>query len=186
MIKKLVSKFNSKKFKVGVIGLGYVGLPICERFSRAGVEVIGVDNDSNKIKILKKGLSYIKTNKLKNFKYFKDNKKNLSTNYNILGKCEAILICLPTPLKNSKPDMSYIFDCAKKLKRILNPYQLLVLESTVYPGATDELINIISNGKVIFNKSTPNKEPCGVYFVETDYKDLLIINCEDIATIEIK
>ena len=49
-----------------------------------------------------------------------------------------------------------------------------------------ELINIISNGKVIFNKSTPNKEPCGVYFVETDYKDLLIINCEDIATIEIK
>ena len=99
MIKKLLLKFNSKKFKVGVIGLGYVGLPICERFSRAGVEVIGVDNDPNKIKILKKGLSYIKTNKLKNFKYFKNNKKNLSTNYEILSKCDAILICLPTPLK---------------------------------------------------------------------------------------
>ena len=96
MIKKLVSKFNSKKFKVGVIGLGYVGLPICERFSRVGVEVIGVDNDFNKIKALKKGLSYIKSSRLKNFKYFKNN-KNLSTNYKILANCNAILICLPTP-----------------------------------------------------------------------------------------
>ena len=112
MIKELLLKFNSKKFKVGVIGLGYVGLPICERFSRAGIEVIGVDNDPNKIKILKKGQSYIKSKKLKNFKYFKNNKKNLSINYKILSKCDAILICLPTPLKNFKPDMSYIFDCA--------------------------------------------------------------------------
>ena len=153
MIKKLLLKFNSKKFKVGVIGLGYVGLPICERFSRAGVEVIGVDNDPNKIKILKKGLSYIKTNKLKNFKYFKNNKKNLSTNYEILSKCDAILICLPTPLKNLKPDMSYIFDCAKKIKNFLKPYQLLVLESTVYPGATDELINIVKQKKIILGKN---------------------------------
>ena len=75
MIKELLSKFNSKNFKVGVIGLGYVGLPICERFSRVGVEVIGVDNDPNKIKTLKKGLSYIKSNKLKNFRYFRNNKK---------------------------------------------------------------------------------------------------------------
>ena len=153
MIKKLLLKFNSKKFKVGVIGLGYVGLPICERFSRAGVEVIGVDKDPNKIKILKKGLSYIKTNKLKNFKYFKNNKKNLSTNYEILSKCDAILICLPTPLKNLKPDMSYIFDCAKKIKNFLKPYQLLVLESTVYPGATDELINIVKQKKIILGKN---------------------------------
>ena len=150
MIKKLLSKFNSKKFKVGVIGLGYVGLPICERFSRAGIEVIGVDNDSYKIKILKKGLSYIKTNKLKKFKYFKKNKKNLSTNYKILSKCDAILICLPTPLKNSKPDMSYIFDCARKLRKILTPFQLLVLESTVYPGATDELINIVKQKTLLY------------------------------------
>ncbi len=153
MIKKLLLKFNSKKFKVGVIGLGYVGLPICERFSRAGIEVIGVDNDPNKIKILKKGQSYIKSKKLKNFKYFKNNKKNLSINYKILNKCDAILICLPTPLKNFKPDMSYIFDCAKKIKTFLKPYQLLVLESTVYPGATDELINIIRQKKIILGKN---------------------------------
>ena len=70
MIKKLLSNFKNKKFKVGIIGLGYVGLPICERFSRAGVDVIGVDNDSYKIDALKKGSSYIKSSRLKNFKYF--------------------------------------------------------------------------------------------------------------------
>ena len=109
MIKELLSKFNSKNFKVGVIGLGYVGLPICERFSRVGVEVIGVDNDPNKIKTLKKRIVIYKSNKLKNFRYFRNNKKNLSTNYRILSECEAILICLPTPLKNSKPDMWLYF-----------------------------------------------------------------------------
>ncbi len=147
MIKKLLSKFDNKNISVGVIGLGYVGLPICERFSKSQINVIGVDNDPNKINLLKKGLSYIKSSKLKNFQYFKKNKNNLSTKYNILNKCDAILICLPTPLKNQKPDMSYVFDCAKKLKRILKPYQLLVLESTVYPGATNDLINIIKQKK---------------------------------------
>ncbi len=153
MIKKLLSKFKNKKLTVGIIGLGYVGLPICERFSRAGIEVVGVDNDNNKIETLRKGLSYIKTKNLKNFKYFKNNIKNLSTNYSILKKCDAILICLPTPLKNFKPDMSFVFNCAKKLKKIVKPYQLLVLESTVYPGATNDLIDIISQKKLIFGKN---------------------------------
>ena len=149
MIKELLLKFKNKKFTVGIIGLGYVGLPICERFSKAGIKTIGVDNDKFKIETLKKGMSYIKSNKLKNFRYFKKNKKNLSTNYKILKQCHAILICLPTPLKNSKPDMSYIFNCAKKLKKIIKPYQLLVLESTVYPGATDDIIDIIKNKKIV-------------------------------------
>ena len=70
MKKLLLSKFKNKKFIVGIVGLGYVGLPICERFSRVGVEVIGVDNNSSKINTLKKGSSYIKSSKLKNFNYF--------------------------------------------------------------------------------------------------------------------
>ena len=148
MKKLLLSKFKNKKFIVGVVGLGYVGLPICERFSRVGVEVIGVDNNSSKINTLKRGSSYIKSSKLKNFNYFNKNKKNLSTNYKILKKCDAILICLPTPLKNYRPDMSYVFNCAKKLKKIIKPYQLLVLESTVYPGATNDLVNIIKQKKL--------------------------------------
>ena len=148
MKKLLLSKFKNKKFIVGIVGLGYVGLPICERFSRVGVEVIGVDNNSSKINTLKRGSSYIKSSKLKNFNYFNKNKKNLSTNYKILTKCDAILICLPTPLKNYRPDMSYVFNCAKKLKKIIKPYQLLVLESTVYPGATNDLVNIIKQKKL--------------------------------------
>jgi len=148
MKKLLLSKFKNKKFIVGIVGLGYVGLPICERFSRVGVEVIGVDNNSSKINTLKRGSSYIKSSKLKNFNYFNKNKKNLSTNYKILTKCDAILICLPTPLKNYRPDMSYVFNCAKKLKKIIKPYQLIVLESTVYPGATNDLINIIKQKKL--------------------------------------
>ncbi len=153
MIKNLLYKFKNKKFTVGIIGLGYVGLPICERFSSVGIDVIGVDNDIYKINSLKKGLSYIKSNKLKNFKYFKKNKKNLSTNYKILKKCDAILICLPTPLKNLRPDMSYVFDCAKKLKNIIKPFQLLVLESTVYPGATNDIMKIINKKKYNFGKN---------------------------------
>ena len=148
MKKLLLSKFKNKKFIVGIVGLGYVGLPICERFSRVGVEVIGVDNNSSKINTLKRGSSYIKSSKLKNFNYFNKNKKNLSTNYKILTRCDAILICLPTPLKNYRPDMSYVFNCAKKLKKIIKPYQLLVLESTVYPGATNDLVNIIKQKKI--------------------------------------
>ena len=148
MKKLLLSKFKNKKFIVGIVGLGYVGLPICERFSRVGIEVIGVDNNSSKINTLKRGSSYIKSSKLKNFNYFNKNKKNLSTNYKILTKCDAILICLPTPLKNYRPDMSYVFNCAKKLKKIIKPYQLIVLESTVYPGATNDLINIIKQKKL--------------------------------------
>ena len=100
-----------------------------------------------KLKLLKKDYRISNLAGLKISNILKIIKKNLSTNYKILANCNAILICLPTPLKNSKPDMSYIFDCAKKLKKILNPYQLLVLKSTVYPGATDELINIVKQKK---------------------------------------
>ncbi len=153
MIENLLLRFKKKKFIVGIIGLGYVGLPICERFCRAGVEVIGVDSDPNKINTLKKGKSYIKSNKLKNFKYFKNNHQNLSSNYKILDRCQAILICLPTPLKNLRPDMSYVFKCAKKLRSIVKPQQLLVLESTVYPGATNEIINIINQKKLLLGKN---------------------------------
>ncbi len=166
MKKILFSKLNTKSFSVGVIGLGYVGLPICERFSSAGVKVIGVDKDKKKIKALQLGKSYIKSEKLKNFRYFKNNKKNLSSNYRILNQCDAILICLPTPLKNKKPDMSFIFNCAKKLKKILRPCQLLVLESTVYPGATVELIKMIkkkdlSIGDNFFVGYSPERENPG-------------------------
>ena len=114
-VKRFIKKLQTTKFSVGVIGLGYVGLPICARFVKANIKVYGLDNEKKKIQLLKKDISYIKSNNLKNFDYFKYNKNQVSSDYKILNKCDAILICLPTPLKNLKPDMSYIFNCSKEI-----------------------------------------------------------------------
>ncbi|OUU50880.1 MAG: hypothetical protein CBC25_07175 [Pelagibacteraceae bacterium TMED65] len=165
-IKKFIKKLQTTKFSVGVIGLGYVGLPICARFVKANIKVYGLDNDKKKINQLKKGISYIKNNNLKNFNYFKYNKSQVGSDYKILNKCDAILICLPTPLKNLKPDMSYVFNCSKKIKKILKPYQILILESTVYPGATDKVLEIVKNkslevGKNFFCGYSPERENPG-------------------------
>ena len=92
--------FKKKRFKVGVIGLGYVGLPLVNLFVKRGFEVFGIDNDNKKITSLKKGMNYISSKNLKNFKYFKRNNENLSTNFSKLKAADVIIICLPTPLKN--------------------------------------------------------------------------------------
>ena len=166
VVDKFINKIIKKNFSVGIIGLGYVGLPICARFIKANIRVFGIDNDIKKINSLKRGISYIKNDNLKNFNYFKRHKDQVSNNYKILKNCDAILICLPTPLKNLKPDMSYINNCVLKIKKILRPYQILILESTVYPGATEKLIKMINNdelkiGKNFFVGYSPERENPG-------------------------
>ena len=166
MYQNLVKKLRSKNFILGIIGLGYVGLPICQRFISSGIKVFGVDKDKNKISSLKNGKSYIKNKNLLNFNYFKKNKNNLSSNYNILKQCDVIMICLPTPLKNLKPDMSYVFECSKKLKNIIRDNQIIILESTVYPGATYEFAKIfkkknIKLGTNLFLGYSPERENPG-------------------------
>ncbi len=166
-MRNLINIIKSKKFKVGVIGLGYVGLPLVNLFEKKGIEVFGIDNDIKKINFLKKGKSYISSKNLKNFKYFKKNKKNLSTNYKKLEGANAIIICLPTPLKKMKPDMSYILNCAKKLASINLKNKAIILESTVYPSATTKFFKIINNkdkyilGKNIFLGYSPERENPG-------------------------
>ena len=98
-IQNIKKKFKKNSFTVGIIGLGYVGLPLANRFIKKDINVIGLDNDITKIEKLRKGKSYINSSSLKNFNYFKYNKNNLSHNYNILINCNVIIICLPTPLK---------------------------------------------------------------------------------------
>ena len=97
VVDKFINKIIKKNFSVGIIGLGYVGLPICARFIKANIRVFGIDNDIKKINSLKRGISYIKNDNLKNFNYFKRHKDQVSNNYKILKNCDAILICLPTP-----------------------------------------------------------------------------------------
>ncbi len=168
MIEKLISKLKSKNFSVCIIGLGYVGLPLLSRFLKANIKVYGLDIDKSKINLLRNGIPYIQFLDKNISKYFKKNKFNLSSNYKIIKKSDVVIICLPTPLKkNSKtPDMKYVFNCAKNIKKNIKENQIIILESTVYPGATKEFAKIIINkrlkiGKNIFLGYSPERENPG-------------------------
>ena len=168
MIKRILNKIKTKKINISVIGLGYVGLPLCMRLIDKNFNVNGIDTDFDKINALKKGVSYIDNLKINNLGYFKNNPKNLSTKYDLVKKSDVIIICLPTPLKNNlEPEMKYIFDCFRKLKKILKKGQTIILESTVYPGATNEHFDKINKnlnfkiGKDIFLIYSPERENPG-------------------------
>ena len=126
--------------KIAVIGLGYVGLPLSLQFARSGVTVLGLDIDSAKVDALNRGRSYIKhiaselvAAMVQPGAFF------ASTDFSRIKEVEAIIICVPTPLnKNREPDISYIIDTGKAIARYLQKGTLVVLESTTYPGTTDQ------------------------------------------------
>jgi len=134
----LLKKIKSKKAKVGIIGLGYVGLPIVIEYCKAGFSVTGFDVDNRKVESLKHGKSYIR--------YIPHTviKQTLprftpTTDFSKLSAMDCIILCVPTPLnKNREPDMTYVFKSTKSVAQHLRKGQLIVLESTTYPGTTDE------------------------------------------------
>ena len=134
----LLKKIKSKKAKVGIIGLGYVGLPIVIEYCKAGFSVTGFDVDNRKVESLKQGKSYIR--------YIPHTviKQTLprftpTTDFSKLSAMDCIILCVPTPLnKNREPDMTYVFNSTKSVAQHLRKGQLIVLESTTYPGTTDE------------------------------------------------
>lgn len=135
-------KNADKKFKVGVLGLGYVGLPLVREFTSAGLKVIGFDIDEKKVQILNSGKSYIKhiphsqIKKIVNAGLFK-----ATTNMARLKSVDAILVCVPTPLtENREPDMQFIIKSSETIAKYLRSGQLVVFESTTYPGTTRQLI----------------------------------------------
>lgn len=134
----LIDKIKNKRAKVAVIGLGYVGLPLVIEFCRAGFNVTGFDIDSDKIAMLEKGKSYIKhidVSILAN--NFKENFQP-TNDFSKLHEMDCIIICVPTPLNNNRePDMKYIFNTTQTIARYLSKGQLIILESTTYPGTTD-------------------------------------------------
>ena len=168
MIKNFILKIKKKEFSVCIIGLGYVGLPLASRLLKKKIKLFGIDTDSKKINLLRKGKSYIKSHDQSITKYFKKNPDNLSTDYEIVSKCDVIIVCLPTPLKpnSTKPDMSFVFNCAKNLKKFIKDNHVVILESTVYPGATREFGNKIIKknfnlGKNLFLGYSPERENPG-------------------------
>ena len=144
MYKNIINRIKAKQFSVGIIGLGYVGLPLAIKFINNNVKVYGVDNDKKKILSLRKSISYIKSISDHKILYFKKNQNFIDWNYKILSEVDVIIICLPTPLKKNKdPDLSYIFDCLNNLFFYLKKDQTLILESTVYPGVSLKIKRIL-------------------------------------------
>ena len=122
--------------KVGIIGLGYVGLPLAVAFAETGDEVVGVDVDSRTVAALNAGRSRIEDIADERLAALGD-RISASTDTEPLAACDAVLICVPTPLANQRePDLSYVVDAARSLSRVLREGQLVVLESTTYPGTT--------------------------------------------------
>ncbi len=133
---------KSKKAKVAVIGLGYVGLPTAVELAKAGYKVFGIDIKKQRVDLVNKGKSYISdvlSSELK--KIVRDKKLIAFNNHQQLKKADVILICVPTPLdKNKVPDVSYMTATAEAIARFLHKGQLVILESSTYPGTTREII----------------------------------------------
>jgi len=139
---KLVDKIKQKKIRSAVIGLGYVGLPLAVELAEAGVEVVGIDLDKSKVDAINNKKSYIQdvpTEKIKDL--VSRGMLSATTVYSALMNVDTVNICVPTPLRKSKePDISYIVKSAEQIARYLKKGQLVILESTTYPGTTEEVL----------------------------------------------
>ena len=149
MKKKLLDKIAKKNIKVGVVGLGYVGLPLAVEKAKAGFRTIGFDIQSEKVKLVNEGQNYIGDvvdSDLK--KLVDDGILSATTDFSFVKDVDFIAICVPTPLdKHQQPDISYVRESTKESAKFLKQETMVVLESTTYPGTTEELIKpILENG----------------------------------------
>ena len=166
MAKKAVDK---KKTRLGILGLGYVGLPLAREFASAGVEVLGFDIDEKKVKTLNSGRSIIKHVPHKVVKQLVDEGLfSATTNMARIKSVDAVLICVPTPLtENREPDMRFIIKSCETIAKYLQKGQLIVLESTTYPGTTRDLMAPILEksglkaGKGFYLAYSPEREDPG-------------------------
>ena len=139
----LIRRIESREARVGVIGLGYVGLPLFIEFARNGFPVLGLDIDEKKIDELRAGRSYIKHIEAATIREsIQENPRaEVSTDFRRVVDCDALLICVPTPLtKQREPDLRFVTSTAETIGPHLRASQLVVLESTTYPGTTEEVL----------------------------------------------
>ena len=133
---------RDKNATVGVIGLGYVGLPLIVEFALKDFRGIGFEVDDKKVKEINAGRAYIPDVPTENVeKTVKAEKLSATTDFSCLTECDVIIVCVPTPLRKTKdPDMSFILSAGEQIKKYKRPGQLVILESTTYPGTTDEVL----------------------------------------------
>ena len=164
----LLQKIQQKKSLVGIIGLGYVGLPLAKAFTAKGFRVLGFDVDPAKVAKLQRGESYIGHLSAEMIREMRGQGFEATDDFGRLGEPDAILICVPTPLTEARePDLTYIVKSARAIAAKLRPGQLIVLESTTYPGTTREVAEPIlaekglKSGKDFFLAFSPEREDPG-------------------------
>jgi UDP-N-acetyl-D-glucosamine dehydrogenase len=170
---KLLSRLADREAVVGVVGLGYVGLPLAVAFAEAGFSVVGVDVDAEKVAALQVGESYVEDVPAATLQpLVAQGLLRATTSYEALREADAISICVPTPLRKTKdPDISYIIDATERIAALGARGRLVVLESTTYPGTTEEIIlpklseNGFEVGKDFFLAFSPERIDPG----RTDY-----------------
>ncbi|MBK8432686.1 MAG: nucleotide sugar dehydrogenase [Chloroflexi bacterium] len=142
MLTEFLHKINDRSARVGVVGLGYVGLPLVVGLAEAGFHVTGIDVDARKVQSLNNGQSYIEDIPSEAIaKLVKNGRFRASVDYGLLDDVDAISICVPTPLRKTKdPDISYIINASENIAKYGVEGKLIILESTTYPGTTDEVM----------------------------------------------
>lgn len=167
-INKVISKFKSKDAVIGILGLGYVGQPLMLRYSELGYKVVGFDIDNEKVNQLNEGVSKIEHIDNLRIKSAVERGFEATSDFSLVSKCDALILCVPTPLNRYRePDMSFVVNTTDMIKPYLRKNQVVSLESTTYPGTTEELLKprLEENGLVvgdsIFLVYSPEREDPG-------------------------
>lgn len=191
---RLLERLQQREAKVGIVGLGYVGLPLAVEFAEAGFQVIGLDISETKVRQINQGESYIPdvaTERLKTL--VDDGRLCATTSYADLSQSDTISICVPTPLRQTKePDMSYVIEAVESVAEICHDGMLVVLESTTYPGTTQEIVlpklenNGFRAGENVFVAFSPERiDPGNIHYGVRNTPKVVggvTPNCTDVAT----
>ncbi|MET3454090.1 UDP-N-acetyl-D-glucosamine 6-dehydrogenase [Pseudomonas kilonensis] len=163
-----VAKFKNKEAVIGIVGLGYVGLPLMLRYNAIGFKVLGIDIDASKVEALNSGKSYIEHISSEKVFFARQSGFEATVDFTRVAECDALILCVPTPLnKYREPDMSFVINTTNALKPFLRPGQIVSLESTTYPGTTEEeLLPRVEEGGLrvgqdIFLVYSPEREDPG-------------------------
>ena len=168
LTKELQKKIDNKKAKIGIIGMGYVGIPLGLEFANNGFIVLGFDKDNNRVKDINSGNQVMKHIVQKEMKQFIKNKGSATNDFSKIKNMDCLIICVPTPLdKHEKPDMNYVKNASNEISKNLKKGKLIILESTTYPGTTKELVKPLleksglTAGKDFFLAYSPEREDPG-------------------------
>ena len=172
--KSSIVKFKSKEAIIGIVGLGYVGLPLMLRYNAIGFRVLGIDIDESKVSKLNAGQSYIEHISSSSVSAARESGFNATTDFRRVSECDALILCVPTPLnKYREPDMSFVINTTNAIKPYLRSGQIVSLESTTYPGTTEEeLLPRVQEGGLVVGENiflvySPEREDPGNLNFET-------------------